>query len=121
MKTLVISTHVTYNEGVFPWISQVGRKRSRSELPAEIYGETLETLKLPGDEDSQDIEIIFEEEDETDIAPPAPDVAGIRTRAQSRVLHDPASSVPVPIPVPAAPQPLQMQPQNVPAQPQEEN
>eukprot|EP00961_Rhodomonas_salina_P134867 1814107-Rhodomonas_salina.1 len=50
-RTIVISTHVTFNEGVMPMKEEGNsRKRRAPEVPKEVFGDRLETLPLDLDE-----------------------------------------------------------------------
>eukprot|EP00961_Rhodomonas_salina_P248076 3352411-Rhodomonas_salina.1 len=86
-RTIVISTHVTFNEGVFPFRETAsGTKRGRSdEVPKEVFGERLETMPLDSIGEGE-FEIAFTDEHETEIDGVSDEQAArVRTRAQSRV------------------------------------
>lgn len=92
MKTLVISTHVTCVEGVFPFKD----RKQKGETPAEVFGERLEFMVLDNEQED-DHDLTFTDKDETAIPEkPRDEVARMRTRAQSR----PELGAPVELPAP---------------------
>eukprot|EP00961_Rhodomonas_salina_P294441 3934582-Rhodomonas_salina.1 len=66
-KTIVISTHVTFNEGVMQMKEEGNSWKCRApEIQREVLGNRLETLPLDLDESGK-LEIAFTDEDETGI------------------------------------------------------
>eukprot|EP00961_Rhodomonas_salina_P254411 3437718-Rhodomonas_salina.2 len=82
-RTIVISTHVTFNEGVMPMKEEGSSRKCRApEIPREVFGERLETLPLDLDETGE-LEIAFTDEDETEIEMVSDEQAArVRTQAQ---------------------------------------
>jgi hypothetical protein len=85
-RTIVISTHVTYNEGIMLFKSNEDKLRGsgRVNLPRQVFGDTLETMEIDTG-DGERLEIIFTDENETEIQGPSSDEEkAIRTRAQAK-------------------------------------